>query len=33
MTRQKAIAAKYKECIYDELDQGTWRRGRSGDNC
>jgi hypothetical protein len=26
MTRQKAIAAKYKECIYDELDQGTWRQ-------
>ncbi len=26
MTRQKAIAAKCKECIYDELDQGTWRQ-------
>ena len=25
MTRAKAIAAKCKECIYDELDQGTWR--------
>ena len=26
MTRAKAIAAKCKECIYDELDQGTWRQ-------
>jgi hypothetical protein len=26
MTRQQAIAAKCKECIYDELDQGTWRQ-------
>jgi hypothetical protein len=26
LTRAKAIAAKCKECIYDELDQGTWRQ-------
>ena len=26
MTRAKAIAAKCKECIYDELDEGTWRQ-------
>ena len=26
MTRAKAIAGKCKECIYDELDQGTWRQ-------
>ena len=25
MTRQQAINLKCKECIYDELDQGTWR--------
>ncbi len=25
MTRQNAINLKCKECIYDELDQGTWR--------
>ena len=26
MTRAKASAAKCKECIYDELDEGTWRQ-------
>ena len=26
MTRGDAIAAKCKECIYDELDEGTWRQ-------
>jgi len=26
LTRAKAIAAKCKECIYDELDEGTWRQ-------
>ena len=26
MTRQKAIEAKCKECIYDPLDDGTWRQ-------
>ena len=26
MTRQQAINLKCKECIYDELDQGTWRQ-------
>ena len=26
MTRQKAIEEKCRECIYDELDQGTWRQ-------
>ena len=25
MTRQKAIEEKCRECIYDELDEGTWR--------
>ena len=25
MTRQKAIDAKCRECIYDELADGTWR--------
>jgi hypothetical protein len=26
MTRQQAIEAKCKDCIYDELDHGTWRQ-------
>ena len=26
MTRQKAINEKCKDCIYDELDKGTWRQ-------
>ena len=26
MSRQDAINLKCKECIYDELDQGTWRQ-------
>jgi len=26
MTRQQAIEAKCKDCIYDELDDGTWRQ-------
>ena len=26
MTRQEAIEAKCKECIYDPLDDGTWRQ-------
>ena len=26
MTRQQAIDAKCKDCIYDELDVGTWRQ-------
>jgi len=25
MTRQKAINAKCKDCIYDPVDGGTWR--------
>ena len=25
MPRQKAIEEKCRECIYDELDEGTWR--------
>ena len=25
MTRQKAIDGKCKECIYDDLADGTWR--------
>ena len=30
MTRQKAIEAKCKECIYDPLDDGTWRQQVEG---
>ena len=26
MTRQKAIEVKCKDCIYDPLDDGTWRQ-------
>jgi hypothetical protein len=26
MTRQQAIDAKCKECIFDPLDEGTWRQ-------
>ena len=26
MTRQEAIEAKCKECIFDPLDEGTWRQ-------
>jgi len=26
MTRQEAIEAKCKECIFDPLDDGTWRQ-------
>ena len=26
MTRQEAIDAKCKECIFDPLDEGTWRQ-------
>ena len=26
MTRQQAINAKCKDCIYDPLDRGTWRQ-------
>ena len=26
MTRQQAIEAKCKDCIYDPLDYGTWRQ-------
>ena len=26
MTRQQAIDAKCKDCIYDPLDYGTWRQ-------
>ena len=36
MTRQQAINLKCKECIYDELDQGTWRtqvENRGGPGC
>jgi hypothetical protein len=25
MTRQQAINAKRKDCIYDQLDTGTWK--------
>ena len=25
MTRQQAINAKCKECIYDDMAEGTWR--------
>ena len=30
MTRQNAIEAKCKECIYDPLDDGTWRQQVEG---
>ena len=26
LTRQQAIEAKCKDCIYDPLDDGTWRQ-------
>ena len=26
MTRQKAIEAKCRDCIYDPLDDGAWRQ-------
>ena len=30
MTRQQAIEAKCKDCIYDPLDDGTWRQQVEG---